>query len=343
MQAYHVADAQGLIKLDAMENPFSLPEQIKVEWSEVIKQAAINRYPPPHPELLVEQIAQQFQLPAKQAIMLGNGSDELIQILMLALTGNGKKVLAPEPGFVMYSVTAALTGMEFIGVDRNPDFTIDTKATIAAIREHQPALIFLASPNNPTGNTMPRAELEEILAVAEGLVVVDEAYYIFSDSTHIDLLGQYDNLLLMRTFSKIGLAGLRLGMLMGPSACIHEFDKVRMPYNINILTQVSASFMLEHHSVLQEQAEILMAERSRLQAEMEAISTVEVFPSQANFFCLRLLQHDAADVFGALKEKGILIKKLHGGHSLLENCLRVTVGTEAENNAFLQALSEILA
>ena len=183
---------------------------------------------------------------------------------------------------------------------------------------------------------------DKILRVAEGLVVVDEAYYIFSQYSHLDALGHYDNLLLMRTFSKIGLAGLRLGMLMGPPEWLLEFNKIRMPYNINILTQLSAAFMLNNHPVLQQQADILIAERARLAIELGKINTLSVYPSQANFFCLRLLQHSAEQVFESLKDRGILIKKLHGSHPLLENCLRVTVGSKSENQTFLETFLQIL-
>jgi histidinol-phosphate aminotransferase len=216
------------------------------------------------------------------------------------------------------------------------DFTLDLDEMLAAINRHQPALIFLAYPNNPTGNLFDDAAILQILDAAPGLVVIDEAYHAFADASLIDRLAQYPNLLLMRTLSKLGLAGLRLGLLIGRPEWLTQLEKLRLPYNVGIATQLIAEKVLQHIDILLQQASSIKAERAVLVRALQAMVGVEVFPTDANFVLIRTA--DAGQVFQGLKQRGVLIKNLDGSHPLLKNCLRVTVGTSDENMQFLVAL-----
>jgi len=213
-------------------------------------------------------------------------------------------------------------------------------AALAAIRREQPALIFLAYPNNPTGNLFPVDEVVQIIEAAQGLVVVDEAYYAFASDSFIPRLARYPNLLVMRTFSKLGMAGLRLGFLAGSTAWLEQLEKLRLPYNVGVLPQVVAEKLLEHHEVLLQQAEQIKRDRAGLYRQLSEIAAVRVYPSEANFLLFRVA--NATEVFNGLKQHGVLIKNLHGGHPMLSGCLRVTVGTPEENERFVAALKESL-
>lgn len=340
LSAYHVADASGLLKLDAMENPFPLPPELQQALAERLAHTALNRYPDPHGGGLKERLREAFDIPAEAALILGNGSDELITLVCQALARPGAVLLAAEPSFVMYRMNAVFSQLRYVGVPLREDFSLDLAAMLGAIKEHAPAVVFLAYPNNPTGPRYARAEVEAILAAAPGLVVVDEAYTAFADDSFMNLAGQHPKLLVMRTVSKLGLAGIRLGYAAGPADWIAEFDKVRPPYNINVLTQAACHVALDHLAVFETQAAILRQERGRLLAALAAMPGVTVFPSEANFVLARV--PDAPHSFAALKAKGILIKNLHGGHPLLNHCLRFTVGTPAENDRVLAALPNCL-
>ena len=342
LKAYHVPDASGLIKLDAMENPYVWPEGLKQEWLKLLRDVPINRYPDPSAQALRAQLKISLAVPEGMEVLLGNGSDELIQLILMGVSRPDAVVLAPEPTFVMYKMIASFVGMKFVGVPLASDFSLDLAAMRAAIRQHQPAVIFLAYPNNPTGNLFDATAIETMLRESSGLVVVDEAYHAFAQQSFMHRLGQYDNLLVMRTLSKQGLAGLRLGILAGDPAWLAEFDKLRLPYNINSLTQASAGFALKHKEVLDEQAARLRAERERLWQDLTALPAVQVWPSAANFILFRTAQ-PADTVFSALRQQGVLIKNLSGNGGVLANCLRVTVGTPEENKAFLAALQQALS
>jgi len=338
LSAYHVADASGMVKLDAMENPYRLSAELQAELGQRLAAAEINRYPDPRSPELKLRLRKAFQLAEQHDVLLGNGSDEIIQILAQAVARPGAVLLAVEPSFVMYRMIASFCGMHYVGVPLKADFSLDEAALLEAIERHEPALVFLAYPNNPTGNAFDRDLMERVVAATPGLVVVDEAYHAFAGGlSFLDALDRFDNLLLMRTVSKLGLAGLRLGYLVGSSKWLGELDKLRLPYNINCLTQVAASFALDHVDVLEQQAAAIVAERGRVVQALATMPGVAVFPSQANFLLFRVA--DAPARFVGLKSRGVLIKNLHGAHPLLENCLRVTIGTPQENDAFLAALA----
>ena len=342
-RAYHVPPAGDLIKLDAMENPYSWPESLKPAWHEKLDAIALNRYPDPEALHLKHKLRKSLAVPDNTAILLGNGSDEIIQVLAVALSGTDRYYLAPEPSFVMYRHITEILNVGYCGVQLSPpDFGLDQAAMVAAIKKYQPALVFIAWPNNPTGNLFDQAAVLEVIRHAPGLVVIDEAYHAFSGESFISRLEEFENLLVMRTFSKSGLAGIRLGFLLGEASVLEELEKVRLPYNINSLTQATAEFMIEHADVLDDQIRHIRAGREILLAELTRMPGIQVWPSAANFILFRFQNRNAAEVFSGLRQRGVLIKNLHGGHPLLENCLRVTVGTEAENRTFLEALQQLL-
>lgn len=336
LSAYHVQPAEGFIKLDAMENPWSLTPALQQRLGERLAQAAYNRYPDANPQALKSLISKVFAVPDGAELLLGNGSDELIQILAQAVARPGAALLSVEPAFVMFRVLANACGLEYIGVPLQEDFSIDLQAMLAVIRERQPELLFLAIPNNPTGNAFAPEAIQAILKEATGIVVIDEAYFPFRDGSYLSLLPQYPNMLVMRTVSKLGLAGIRLGFLAGEPALLGELEKLRLPYNISVATQVIAQTVLEEGHALNDQTQRLRQERVRLFTAFKDIQGVHPFESEANFILLRVL--DAQSVFDALKRHGILIKNLSSAHVLLRGCLRVTVGTPEENDRFLDAL-----
>lgn len=345
LAAYHVPDSTGFVKLDAMENPYMLPDDLRRELGRRLADVALNRYPVPSYTALKAKICEKLGVPDGFDVMLGNGSDELISIVSIACAKPGAKVLAPVPCFVMYAMSAQFAGLEFIGVPLRADFTLDKAAVLAAIAQHRPAITYLAYPNNPTGNLFDADDVIEILdAVGDtGIVIVDEAYQPFAQASFMPRLTEFDNLVVMRTVSKLGLAGIRLGYLSAGMSLLAEFGKVRPPYNINVLTQAAAEFMLKHAEVLDAQAAALRDERSRLSAALTALPGIEVFPSAANFLLIRVHgKHNGNNVFNRLLEHKVLIKNAGKMHELLDNCLRVTVGTPQENNAFLDALTASL-
>ena len=338
--AYHVADATGLIKLDAMENPYRLPAPLADELGRRLSDVALNRYPPADPVALKAKLARAIGLPAGLQLMLGNGSDELIHLVIQSCARPGAVVLAPWPGFVMYELSAHFDGCRFVGVPLASDFALDREAILKAIAEQRPAVIFLAHPNNPTGNLFDHATLEAVLAAAPGLVVLDEAYLPFAQDTWLPALPAHPNALVLRTLSKLGLAGVRLGYLCGHPAWIAEFEKVRPPYNVNVLTLAAVDLLLDHLGELDQQAARIRQERTRLLGALRTMPGVTAFDSAANFILMRV--PDADRIFAGLKARGILIKNVSRMHALLAGCLRATVGTAEENDAFLAALEASL-
>lgn len=340
-RAYQVPDPGDRVKLDAMENPWPLPAAFRERLARTLAGVLLNRYPDPAARRLTQSLREALALPADQALLLGNGSDELIQLIGLAVTGPGVTLLAPEPSFVMYRLIAEATGCRYYGVELNEnDFALDVDAMLAAIEREQPAVVFLAWPNNPTGNLFADKDIRTVIEAAPGLVVVDEAYHAFAGVSFMPALPEYDHLLILRTLSKLGLAGLRIGLMIGAKAWLEQFDKLRLPYNIGTLNQIAAREILAWPELLEDQVSRILSERQRLLAELAESAGVEVWPSATNFLLFRVAR--APTVFQGLLDRGVLIKQLHGSHRLLENCLRVTVGTPEENNRFLEALRDCM-
>jgi len=339
--AYHVPPAQGMVKLDAMENPYRLPPELAREMGARLAEVAINRYPDPSGELLKRRLRETMRIDASLELLLGNGSDEILQIISLALAKPGATVLSVEPSFVVYRLAATAAGMRYASVSLREDFSLDAPALLRAIERERPALTWIAYPNNPTGNLFPREAILEAVRASAGLVAVDEAYYAFSGgASMLDDVGRHPNLIVVRTVSKLGLAGLRLGVAIAPPGWIHELDKLRMPYNVNVLTAAAADFLLERHDVFDRQTAAIVAERARLEAVLDGMERVTRFPSAANFVLVRV--PDGPGAFEALRQRGILVRTFHGSHPLLAHCLRLTVGTPDENTRMLDALAAAL-
>ena len=341
LSAYPATVEKGYIKLDAMENPWPLPAELREELARRLADIPMNRYPDPSGDNLKDQLRQTFSIPEEASVLLGNGSDELITLITQSLARPGAKLLALEPSFVMYQKNAVFSGLDYVGVQLSSDFNLDLPRTLTTIAEHQPAIVFLSYPNNPTGNRFARTQVETICDLAAGLVVIDEAYHAFASDSFMNLAGARENLIIMRTLSKLGLAGIRLGYAAGPATWIDEFNKVRPPYNVNALTQEAACFSLRNIDIFQQQTEVLREERSRLAAGLARHTAIEPFSSDANFITIRV--PNALDLYQNFKHKGLLIKQLHESHPLLENCLRLTIGTPEENDAILATLTNYFA
>jgi histidinol-phosphate aminotransferase len=241
----------------------------------------------------------------------------------------------------MFSQYAQFAGLRYVGVLLNRDFTLEPGAFLRAMAEHRPAVVFIDYPNNPSGNLFSDEVIAQIIAAAPGLVVIDEAYHPFARKTFMTRLAEFPNLVVMRTLSKLGLAGIRLGYSVGRPEWIREFDKVRPPYNVSMLTHVVAERVLAHYDVLDAQARSINAERERLGGELRKLTDVTVFPSDANFILVRV--PDAPRVFEGMRRRGVLVKNLHTGVPLLDHCVRLTIGTPEENRRCLAAFAEALA
>ncbi len=343
LHAYAVQPSTGMVKLDTMENPFGLPAPLRQALGRRLAEVALNRYPAERIDDLKAALALHAQLPAGCGLMLGNGSDELISLLTLALDVPGNVVMAPLPGFVMYEMSARLQGVRFVGVPTTADFELDLPAMLQAIEQHQPALIWLAYPNNPTANLWDDTAIERIIEAAPGLVVMDEAYQPFAERDSMAWMQRHDHVLIMRTLSKFGLAGVRIGYLMGRAALVRELDKLRPPFNVSVLNAEAALFALEHAAEYERQAGLIRAERARVMQALARHPGLRVFDSQANMVLVRMPEAvDAARVFAGIKARKVLIKNVSGLHPLLAGCLRITIGTAEENTLLLAAFEAAL-
>jgi histidinol-phosphate aminotransferase len=340
LHAYAIQPSAGMVKLDAMENPYRLSPQLQTELGRRLASVALNRYPGDRIDDLRAALARHAGMPEGYGLMLGNGSDELISLIAMACDVPGASILAPVPGFVMYAMSAQLQGLKFTGVPLTPEFELDGPAMLEAIEREQPSIVYLAYPNNPTANLWDDAVIERIVEAAPGIVVMDEAYQPFASRSYLDRLPRHDHVLLMRTMSKFGLAGVRIGYLIGREALVAEFEKVRPPYNVSVLNCEAALFALEHADVFAEQAAAIRAERVKLASALQRLPGVTCWRSDANMILVRV--PDAARAFGGLKQRGVLVKNVSTMHPLLANCLRLTVGTPDENAQLLAALQASL-
>jgi len=341
LSAYSVSPSEGMIKLDAMENPFPLPDAVRGRLGAALAQVAINRYPDIPADRVKRALVDAFGIPDTLGLMLGNGSDELIQLITLALARPGAAMLAPEPSFVMYRLNAIHAGMRFVGVPLASDFGLDRDAMLAAVERERPALTFLAYPNNPTGNLFSGDDVAAIVRASPGLVVVDEAYAAFADASFLPRIAEFPNLLLLRTLSKVGMAGIRLGYAIAAPEWMAQLNKLRAPYNVNAFTQAAAVALLADAGWMADQAATIRAERGRVAVALARLPGVTVFETQTNFLLARVPEADL--LYDGLRQRRILVKNVHSWHPLLANCLRITVGTPRENDALLSALSGLLA
>lgn len=342
LDAYHVPDSQGMVKLDAMENPYDFPASILDAWKAELSSININRYPDPKAQKLSESLKGFLSLKDGYEVLLGNGSDEIIQMLIACFATDNSSVMSPEPSFVMYKMIAQFCKVGYLGVPLRENFELDLEVFLRKVEEEQPQIIFIAQPNNPTGKLFEHNHLIDIIESSEGIVVIDEAYTAFTDYDATELMYLYDNVLIMRTFSKVGMAGVRLGYLVGRSEWLNEIDKLRLPYNINVLSQTLCNIAIENYDVLKKQAEEIVRLRAEMLDQLKRIDGIHAVESETNFIVIRLdrdkVRVTAKLLSDKLKERKILVKVLSGSHPLLENCLRLTVGLHEENAGLIQAL-----
>jgi len=339
-EAYPVEENLCRIKLDANENPYPLPPGLKHIISERLEAVSLNRYPAPGSPGLKADFARYYGVD-EDTILIGNGSDELIHILLTAVNASTSgSVMFPTPTFAMYRIIALNAGHDIIEVPLDDRLGLDTDAMLGVISDKKPSLIFLSYPNNPTGKCFDRGDIEKILEASSGLVVLDEAYFNFSGKTFLRDLDRWDNLVILRTLSKVGLAALRLGILIGHPSLVHHLNKVRLPYNVNIFSQVIGNLFVEHSEKFLNLTDRIISDRKWLFDELMAIEGIHPYPSDANFILFSCFM-EKDDVYAQLVDRGVLVKSFTSP-DILKNCMRVTVGTEEENREFIETLKVIM-
>lgn len=336
-RAYSVTPPGPVIRLDANENPYPLPLRLRDALQRDWQTVELNRYPDGTAAILRAKLREKLALPEAYDVLVGNGSDELIQ--MLATLVSPAKIFSIGPTFVMYKIWAELLRSRYIEAATHTDLSLNLTLALDVLKREQPQLTFIAYPNNPTGVLYPEGEVAELIRASPGLCVVDEAYCAFSESSFLPRLSEFPNLLLLRTFSKIGLAGIRLGYVIGHRAWLDQLNKTRSPYNVNALTQSAGLVVLEHQDLLNQQIATIISERQRIFRALSAQANLTVFASRANLLLLRV--PNAEHYFRALKAASILVRNLHGSHPLLTDCLRVTIGTPPENDRLLDTMIEL--
>jgi len=338
ISAYHVPSSDNFLKLDAMESPFVPNQDFQNEFTDFLSKVEINRYPNPTADEVEQSLRNLMGIDDSFGVLLGNGSDELIQILAMAC-GEKESIMSFSPSFVMYEMIANFTKLNYLD---SPlvDFDINLEEALNLIKTQKPKIIFIAYPNNPTGNLFNRKKIETIIKSTDALVVLDEAYYAYADDTFLNDIAKYENLVLLRTISKIGFAGARLGLLIGSKEIVSGLNKIRLPYNINSLTQAACKFLLNKKDYLQSHTNLIVNERKKLIESLKKYKNITVFPSQANFV---LIETELSEkLFNFLLEKKILIKNLSKMKGL-KNYLRITIGSKQDNSIFSSALDEFFS
>lgn len=335
LKPYEVKDFPVRIKLDANESTYSLPEEFQQRLLQEIRGIAFNRYPDPNAVKLKEVISKDLGVGMDQLI-IGNGSDELIQSIIIALGEPKGRVLFPVPTFAMYEILSIALGQSPIRVPLNDEWDLDLDLFKRILKKDSPKITFLSFPNNPTGNCFSKKKILEIIDSSQGIVVLDEAYYDFSKKTFLAYLKDFKNLIILRSLSKIGMAGLRVGVMISHKELIGQLVKVKLPYNVNIISQIIARFILIHKKVVDDQVKLIIRQRERLWGEMNKLEGIIPCPTDANFILFKL-KGDANFLWNSLLKSGILIRNL-SSMEFLKNCLRVTIGKEEENGEFLEVL-----
>ncbi|MGV0005687.1 MAG: pyridoxal phosphate-dependent aminotransferase [Candidatus Porifericomitaceae bacterium WSBS_2022_MAG_OTU9] len=333
-------EAKAIIRshMDAAESPYNLARQQQLQQK--IGDLELNLYPPGNAAAMLASLRRYFSVPDQYAMLAGNGSDELIQIIATAMATNGACALAAEPCFVMYRRLSTMAKLEYVGVPlQRHSLQFDMPAMRAAIKKHQPRIIWVANPNNPTGIDCNRDDLAEIIDLAPGVVVVDEAYQPYA-GTSILRQPLAANVLVLNTLSKIGFAGLRVGALIAQPQWIQQLDKVRLPYNINTTSQHIVELMLQNVSLINEKVQAVCADRAQLLSELERLGCT-VWPSATNFLLVRI-EGRANHIHSQLAAQGIAVKNMHNSHPLLDNCIRITVGTPQDNAQLIGVLQQSL-
>lgn len=339
---YFIDNPENMIKLDAMEYPVdkSLRDVIKsLNINE--KEILLNRYPESHSQELEKIILDYFGLNSNFGVNFGNGSDELIQNICLAFSKKGNNVMVPSPSFSMYEKIISTVNLKYIPEYLNEDFDIKIDQMIKNISKYKPAIIFLACPNNPTSNLWDKDKIIQIIESSESIVVIDEAYVDFCESSYIDLIEKYENLVILRTFSKIGFAGLRLGFMISNKEISSIINKIRLPFNINTVSLKIVINIFENFSIIKKNCQNIISLREKLYSDLSELRNIKVLKSSTNFLIFKTLNKSSDEIYKLLKDSNILIKNLNN-NSNLKNFLRVTVGTEEENNSFVSTLSKYL-
>lgn len=335
-EGYHSAQLDVAVRLNTNESPYAPPPAFVDGWVDALRHVPLNRYPDRGARDLRSALAKSIGQPVER-VFCANGSNEVLQTLLLTYGGAGRTAAVFEPTYALHSHIARITGTAVISAPRRDDFTIDVDAARALVAEHRPEIVFVCSPNNPTATLEPPDTIEALLDVAPGLLVVDEAYGEFSPRTVLDLVRDDGRLVVVRTYSKVwSMAALRLGFGVAPPWVVEELDKVVLPYHLAVPTQLAGTLALDFAEEMRDRVERLVAERERLECELATIDGVTVVPSAANFVLLRVVG-DAGACWRALVDRGVLVRDCSSWPGL-QDCLRVTVGSPVENDAFLAAL-----
>ena len=335
---YHSPQLDVPVRLNTNESPYSPPPEFVDAWLEALRAAPLNRYPDRDARALRTALGDQVGQPVER-LFCANGSNEVLQTILLTFGGAGRTAAVFEPTYALHSHIALVSGTHVVVGERAADFTVDPSAALAFLREHRPALVFLCSPNNPTGTVEPSGTVEAIVDATDGLLVVDEAYGEFAEHSAIELVADDRPLVVARTYSKVwSMAALRLGFCVAPPWVVEELEKVVLPYHLAVPTQLAGVLALRYGSEMDERVSLLVQERERVRAELGAVDGVTVFPSGANFVLVRV-HGDGHALWQRLVDRGVLVRDFSDWPRLAE-CLRVTVGTPDENDTFLAALRE---
>ena len=339
LKAYHVETVENGIKLHANENPYPPSPELLKKILARFEKLNLNRYPDPDCKTLKEAISTRIGVPTNQ-LVIGNGSDELIQNLMQVFCNEGDTIAFPDPTFAMYAITAKGMGLKVHTFPLNDNWDFKVTPLIEKLNASHARIVFISYPNNPTGNCFSRTEIQKLVENFEGIVVLDEAYYDFSGQSFLSQMKDHNNLVILRSLSKIGLAGLRVGYGIFPSTLVNEINKVRLPYNSNSISQIGATELMNNFETVQKQINSIKEERTRLLDELAKIKSITAFPSDANFILFKA-SHDGESIYRNLIKNGVLVRNL-GAHPRLKNCMRVTIGTKAENDQFLNRLTKAI-
>jgi histidinol-phosphate aminotransferase len=335
LKAYHLEPEPCSVKINQNENPFDWPREVKEEIGRFCAERPWNRYPPFVPESLREALAD-YAGAQRGGVMVGNGSNEMLMVALVSLVNSGSTVLLCQPTFTVYRILAEGLGARTVTVPLTPSLEYDVPAITEAVKRHPGSVLVLCSPNNPTGSAVSEAGVREIMRCHRGFCVIDQAYVEFGGYSAVPLLREFPNLVITRSFSKaFSGAGLRVGYLLGTQAVVEEFNKMRLPYNINFFSEYTASVLLRNRGVVRERLSLITAERDALYGHLRTLTFDSVYQSCANFILVRCGRK--AELFDFLKNKGILVRDV-SSYPMLENCLRISVGSAEENRALIKAL-----
>ena len=332
LKPYSTENIRSEVKLHANESPFPPTNELYDLFAASLKKFPLNRYPDPDSKKLKESIAKRLGTKVDH-LVIGNGSDEIILLLLQVFCMEEDTIIIPDPTFAMYAIISQSLGIKTKNIPLNSNWDFNASLLLEAAEKNKSRLVFLSYPNNPTGNCFSEAEVRKVIEQFEGIVVLDEAYYDFSQKSFISEIKNHNNLVILRSFSKIGLAAMRVGFGVANPLIIQEINKVRLPYNSNMLSQSFAEHLVNNFQVVQKQIDFILKERGRLVDELEKINSITVFPTDSNFILFKT-ERSADELFTHLIYNGILVRNL-SSHPKLHNCLRVTVGTINENDRFI--------